>query len=202
MACSRTVIQKHLKKRDAPRPDRTGRYNAETVREFIADERKQDCRYNSGDLLKARIAKLLLECQELRARLHLQEPSIPSSQIATMLWAVLNQIHIYLLALTRSAAPHLKNISDEAALIRAWEPRIMETENALCNWIERQQNLPMGKNPFPVVWPLEDGPKYYNWQSWALAAKKFEGERAAIISPPAIAEPGIAEKTADDESAK
>ena len=149
LSCSRQAIIKHLGKPDAPKPGPDGLFDLEAVRRFIEAARTRDNRNApSGELLRAKITKLTLECDELRRKLKTDRPSIPTEDINELLWRFLSEFHRLSMTFLVHLGPALTPEAPAYGL-GAMKEALASVEDRLCLWMDEN-----GLKGHGVEWPL------------------------------------------------
>ena len=155
---SRQKIGKHLSKPGAPQPDAEGRYDVSAVRKFVAGEQRNSRGYATGDLTKARIAKLELECKELRLKLHEGLPSVPVPILEEYLWRFLNELNKEQQSVVNMIGLDLVNKQNVADVYKVLRPMMLEIQWRLAAWC-RDNGIPV-RGGAKFDWPVEGHPSF------------------------------------------
>lgn len=152
LKCSRQAISKHLQNADAPAPDRSGRYDAATVADYVKTRRAMD---NDGAsskaLLAAKINKLRLECDELRRKLKTDVASVPVDDISALLWRAVNEQHRCLIAALNGTTERLASETRTHEILRTLHKALAAAESGFCSWMQ-ENGLAAGG--VKIEWPL------------------------------------------------
>lgn len=152
LSCSRQAVIKHLGKPDAPKPGQDGLFDLEAVRRFISAARTRDNRNApSGELLRAKITKLTLECDDLRRKLKTDRPSIPTEDINELLWRFLSEFHRLSMVFFVHLGPALTPDAPAYGL-GAMTDALGMVEDRLCLWMD-QHNLKVRGGEWPLPHP-------------------------------------------------
>jgi hypothetical protein len=151
---NRATVKAHLRKPNAPKPDKAGLYDLAEVAAFVESEQANDDNVQSPELLKQRIEKLRLQNSLLRKQLAEQGDSVALNQIEPFLAAFLEEVRYSYISLSNALPPALVGKTDMEMLpiLRAFHFR------RLCDYarflaghnIEVQVSDGVKRVPWPV----------------------------------------------------